>query len=598
MIPPKERSTLTEAMTPPAGYTFDTGVATTYSLDIGTLMALPLQLAWLATSEDMAAQKDPIRLLEGLRRTAKRLSVFSDRGRMHIPRLPHALMGLTEEMIHEVSAPHGGAFHPKVWTLRFVPDDTRREPCIRLLILSRNLTDDRSWDLNLCLEGTPKGGIHKENREIASFVRSLPKWAHKQLSAERRQGIDSLADDLHRCKWDYPGAFEEIAFHVIGAGTKPRPLNIPEADEAVIISPFVRDKAVRAIAENVNVPLALVSRSEELELLSEETRSMFGRVDVLHDDADSGSEEELAGAVCRGLHAKAIVLRRGWWTSVYVGSANCTTAALMAGTNVEVMAELIGRHSKVGTPGDWVSEKGMGALLVPFTPADADTARKQRAIEDALEQCRKAIVQAGLTLNCERNEDGSCRLQLCGTDALGELSAEMWAWPLTVPAERNVALSPAPVCDLGLYAPQDVTSLTGFRVRLEGNELAFGIELPLTNPPVDREAGVLALILRNRAAFLRYLTLLLGEPVDHEVAAEGDGGGAWLGYSTSEDDSPPLFELLVKAFSRDPNRLNYVATAVEKLQRAETDSGETLIPEEFLRIWQTIEQARQLESSQ
>lgn len=597
MIQPKERSTLTEAMTPPAGYTFDAGIATTYSLDIGTLMALPLQLAWLATSEDVSAQKDPIRLLEGLRRTAKRLSVFSDRGRMHIPRLPHALMGLTEEMIHEVSAPHGGAFHPKVWVLRFVSDGARKEPCIRLLILSRNLTDDRSWDLNLCLEGTPKGGIHKENREIASFVRSLSKWTHKPLSAERQQDIDSLADDLHRCKWDYPGAFEEIAFHVVGAGPKPRPLSFPAADEATIISPFVRDGAVRSIAENTNVSVALVSRSEELELLSEETRSMFGRVDVLHDDADSGSEEELSGAACRGLHAKAIVLRRGWWTSVYVGSANCTTAAMVAGTNVEVMAELIGRHSKVGTPGDWVSEKGMGALLVPFTPSGADAVREQRAIEDALERCRKAIIQAGLTLNCERNEDGSYRLHLRGTDALPDMGAEVWAWPLTVPSERKVALSPEPICDLGLYAPQDVTSLTGFRIRLEGNELAFGVELPLTNPPVDREAGVLALILRNRAAFLRYVTLLLGESGEHEGAADGEGGGTWLGLSAAEDESPPLFELLVKAFSRDASKLNYVATAVEKLRQAESDSGESLIPQEFLQIWRTIEQARQLERS-
>lgn len=595
MIQPKERSTLTEAMTPPAGFTFDAGIATTYSLDIGTLMALPLQLAWLATSDDVSAQKDPIRLLEGLRRTAKRLSVFSDRGHMHIPRIPHALMGLTEEMIHEVSAPHGGAFHPKVWVLRFLPEDARKDPCIRLLILSRNLTDDRSWDLNLCLEGTPKGGIHKENREIAAFVRSLPKWAHKRLPPERQQDIESLADGLHRCKWDYPGAFEEIAFHVVGTGPKPRPLSFPEADEAVIISPFVRDKAVRTIAENVGTPVALVSRSEELELLSEETRSMFGRVDVLHDDADSGSEEELSSAACRGLHAKAVVLRRGWRTSVYVGSANCTTAAMVAGTNVEVMAELTGRHSKVGTPADWLSDKGMGSLLVPFTSSGTDAVQEQRAIEDALERCRKAIIQAGLTLNCERCDDGGYRLELRGTDALAGIGAEVWAWPLTVPSERKVAVSLTPACELGLYAPQDVTSLTGFQVRLAGHELAFGVELPLANPPVDREAGVLALILRNRAAFLRYVTLLLGESSEHQLSPDGEGSGTWLGLSALEDDAPPLFELLVKAFSRDASKLNYVATAVEKLRQAESDSGEELIPPEFLHIWQTIEQARRLE---
>ena len=42
MIEPNARSTLVEAVTPPAGYAFDTGMVTTYSLDIGTLMVLPM----------------------------------------------------------------------------------------------------------------------------------------------------------------------------------------------------------------------------------------------------------------------------------------------------------------------------------------------------------------------------------------------------------------------------------------------------------------------------------------------------------------------------------------------------------------------------
>lgn len=596
MIQPKDRSTLTEALVPPAGFTFDTGIATTYSLDLGTLMALPLQLAWLATSEDVEAQRDPIRLLEGLRRTAKRLSVFSDRGRMHVPRLPHALMGLMEEMIHEVAAPYGGAFHPKVWILRFLPDDPRKDACIRLLVLSRNLTDDRSWDLSLCLEGRPKGGIHKENREIAGFIRKLPDWTSKELSVRRLQDIESLADDLHRCEWELPGSFEEVVFHVLGAGPKPKAFSIADADEIVIVSPFVSDEALQEVIGKTGTGLALVSRSEELALLRDETRAKFQRVDVLNDDADSGSEEEFLNGACRGLHAKAIVLRRGWWTIVLIGSANCTNAAMIAGKNVEVVAELIGRHSKVGGPADWISDKGMGPLLLPFTPVDPGEILKQKGIEDALENCRQRLIRSGLTLDCSKAE-GGYRLRLVGTDVLASIEAEVWAWPLTVPAERQIALSASSDCDLGIYASQDVTSLTGFRVRIEGGEVSFGIELPLANPPLDREAGVLALILRNRAAFLRYLTLLLGEPDSVTHPANNEGGEGWFGSSGAMEDSPPLFELLVKAFSRDPGKLDQVASAVGQLEQAEADSGERLVPEAFLKLWRTFEAARKLEVS-
>jgi hypothetical protein len=135
-------------------------------------------------------------------------------------------------------------------------------------------------------------------------------------------------------------------------------------------------------------------------------------------------------------------------------------------------------------------------------------------------------------------------------------------------------------------------------MRLNGVELSFGLELPLTNPPADREAGVLALILRNRAGFMRYLSLLLGEGEDLlTLAAGNEDGQGWFGGNGSADDSPPLFELLVKAFSRHPEKLNYVASAVDRLRKAETDSGEQLIPPEFLRMWRTFEEARTLGAS-
>ena len=78
MIDAEKRSLLTDALTPPPGYRFDTGIATTYSLDLVTLLALPLHLSWLACGEENSRQIDPIRLIEALRRTADRLTVFAN----------------------------------------------------------------------------------------------------------------------------------------------------------------------------------------------------------------------------------------------------------------------------------------------------------------------------------------------------------------------------------------------------------------------------------------------------------------------------------------------------------------------------------------
>lgn len=601
MIHPNVRSTLIEAITPPVGYAFDTGVATTYSLDIGTLMVLPVHLAWLAASDEEAAQSDRIRLLEGLRRTTKRLSVFVDSGHLHIPRMPQALAGVTEEMIHEVQAPHGGAFHPKVWALRFANDGGRSAALIRLLVLSRNLTDDKSWDLNLCLEGVPRGRKDPENKDLADFVRKLPDLCrHKTPAGQRLQQLKSLADDLDRCEWEKPQGFSELSFHVLGMGKRPQPFVVPAADEVLVVSPFVSDSALERVAAASKHCVGLVARQEELALLREETRQLFQPLYVIDDDADLGAEEEARRGSHRGLHAKAIIWRKGAQTHALVGSANCTTAALDRGSNVEVMAELCGHHRQVGTPADWMSkDKGIGALLQPYWAVDAKALREQRQVEDALEERRRRIVEAGLHLVCVPDEGGRCRLLLHGAQALADIDAEVWAWPLTMAQEdRQRLLEIAPINDLGSFATHEVTSLTGFRVLFRKHQLLFGVELSLTDPPADREAAVLALLLKNRSTFLRYLALLLGELGDHGPEFDPEGTGTWFGSNAATDDTPPLFELMLKTFSREPSKLNYVASAVEKLQQIQTDAAEPVIPPDFTTMWQAFEEARRLEERQ
>ena len=114
MLDPNSRSLLTDALTPPPGMRFDTGLATTYSLDPTALLTVPIHLAWLASGQDKDLLADPIRMLEALRRVASRLTVFCQRGRMQAPDRPHVLYGLLEQMLHESVAPFGGSFHAKL----------------------------------------------------------------------------------------------------------------------------------------------------------------------------------------------------------------------------------------------------------------------------------------------------------------------------------------------------------------------------------------------------------------------------------------------------------------------------------------------------
>lgn len=599
MIPLNDRSTLTEALTPPAGHVFDAGVGTTFSMDLVSLLALPAHLAWLASSEEQLLPThgagptgdDGIRVLEGIRRSAKRLSIFCDKGRIQVPRAPHLLTTLLEPMIHEARAPHGGAFHPKLWALRFMPESGNGSALLRLLVLSRNLTNDRSWDLALCLEGTPGRSNVRANAAVAGFIRTLPTVSEKALGVERAADIQSLADDVQRCDWDSVGNFDSVDLHVLGMSAKAKAFLPAPADEIVVISPFLKNGALRELAERSGRPLAIVSRADSLNALSAEIRDLFDATYTLSDDALPEEESETADSGCTGLHAKAIITRTGASTTLYVGSANCTDAALLRGSNVEVVAELKGRRTKVGSPSDWLGESGLGSLLRPHEPVKGFTFAEDDG-ERALEEVRQRFVESGLALRCQVLDSGlySLTLEVVPTPAAASITVA--AWPLSRSQDEARLLDDATGCTLiatDLTADL-VTSLTGFAVRSGDTVLTFALDLPVDGLPPDRETAVFRRVLQNRPAFFHYLALLLsgiegGSGTGHPWHGRGLRGGGGMGSLQT-----PIVEMLLRACSRAPEKLEAVARAVECVSPMQ-DDGQPTLPPEFIETWNTIRAA-------
>ncbi|MCC2636568.1 MAG: hypothetical protein K0Q68_287 [Moraxellaceae bacterium] len=594
MISPETRLLLSDALTPPPGHVFDCGVATTFSLDLVTLLAMPLHMAWLATGDDTPDNLDPVLALEGLRRVAERFTVFSERGRLQVPRAASPLLSLLETMVHEVVAPHGGAFHPKVWLMRFKPEEGGDPPFLRLLVMSRNLTDDGSWDLSVCLEG-PVGKKHRRQDKLAAFLKSVAGLKHKDMSKRRASDLDTLILDASAAEWELPGKFEQIEFHALGLGKQPAPW-LPARldrrwDELGVISPFIGEGALRQLAECSHTPLFLVSRAEELDRLPERAFGAFQQVLVMRDGADQLETGGTESDRLTGLHAKAYIGQAGWDTHLFVGSANATDAALMAGKNVEFMVELTGKR-KAGLPSDWISSAGIGDILEPYqrseVPAeDAATIRDQQLLDDA----RRSIAMQSLSLACDQTEDG-WTLTLKGLSLPGPATLELAVWPLTVPATAATAVNRGatpPEPTMPRLSLRDVTSLVGFRLRLNEVELNFGLEIPLINPPAGRDADVMRGILENREGFLRYMLLLLGKqgPDLEKPDKQGKGKGGWNAEAGTNES---LFEMLARAYARDPGKLDYIESVMVRLRQDKVAEGD-IVPEEFEALWQVVASA-------
>jgi hypothetical protein len=569
---------------------FDAGIATTYTLDPIALLTVPVHLAWLASGQDTALVTDGVRLLESVRRVGAQLTVYADRGRMQAPAHAHALYALLESIVVEVRAPGGGAFHPKLWVLRFVSLETDAPPTLRLAVLSRNLTADRCWDLALQLEGRPGGRYVAGNREMGELVRDLPSLAVGTVAAPRREQAERLADEVRRATWELPGDWDEVTFHVLGR--KRRAWSPPRSAALAVMSPFVRPSALDALRRTTDSALALVSRPEELAGLDPGVRKWFARCLVLDEAAEVEDGEDTPTRDAVGFHAKGLVLRCGWSTRLFIGSVNATPAALLNGANIEVWAELAGKRSKVGGIEELLSPDGFGAVLTDFDPATPCAAEDpiKVAAEARVEAARAALVAAELSVRCEPS-DGDWRLVLLSTAPVNLDEVSVTTWPLSLVDTHAVAADPltsgSPV-DFGIVATADVTGLVGFAVHAEPVSIRFALCLPVESLPADRDAAILRRVLRNRDGFLRYLLFLLGE-VSGDDFGHGDGAGPYAPWHDVAGVGLTVLEGLVRAFAREPERLQDVRRVVERLRAG--DVNDDIVPPDFLALWDVFVRA-------
>ncbi len=327
MLDPDIRSTLTEALQPPAGFVYDQALAATYSLDLTTLLAVPLHLSLFASGDTKNLLENQIALLEALRRTMSKMAIYCQQGQIYVPNLPHVLYGLLEPAVIGVRAPGVGSFHPKFWILRFSDPSGKSPPWLRLIILSRNLTADRSWDVALTVEGQPGDRELRANRDLAQLIRQLPQFASKAPAPQHSDQANLLADEISRVDWTLPEGFESLRFHVMGLGKeKWMP---PESRRLAVISPFCAATALKALTHTTNEAVALISRAEDLDKIDPATLGLFSRLFVLNEAAETEDGEDTASGeegnpdqrqlgVLRGLHAKVYIAENGWNTHILV----------------------------------------------------------------------------------------------------------------------------------------------------------------------------------------------------------------------------------------------------------------------------------------
>lgn len=618
MLAPDQRSLMVEALRPPDGYVFERGIGTTFTLNLLTLLVAPLSLALHDVSSSEEALSDPVRLLDGIRRHASRLSLFTQAGYIAIPQQANYLYRFLENMVFEVEAPNGGLFHPKIWLLRF--ERKGENPIYRFLCLSRNVSFSRSWDVILRLEGmlVNRRVGYSRNKPLADFVSKLPRLAINRPPRRVYEDLRLLTEEVRKVDFRVPAPFLQDSLEFIPLGDRSHRrlrLNVPKS-RSMVISPFLSETVLRE-ATGVRGEHFLFSEAESLKDMSSDVLGEFASVYVLNDATINAPVDDLeaegpdAGEVNSGgdpsrLHAKIFIFEQGsdaqWW----IGSANATNSAF-SGSNVEFLVGLKGKKSKVGINkllGEQDDDFSLRAMLAEYHPEEVETPDPDaQNAQMLLKQVRESVVQAGLKLIVHSSKADSYDLSLKQERQGARLPNGDWsarAWPITMRESRAKDLGSNELREGVAFSDMNLLMLTSFiafevetRAGRKKHQIRFVLNLPIDGIPADRDNHIISTILSDETNFLRYIRFLLAQELGWlESAAFGEhlaDGSEWR-YGQRLDTSIPLFEDLARTLSRSPEKIDEVTELVRRL--IDTESGRAVLPEGFEGLWDIVQQAR------
>ena len=588
MLSPEVRTVAMDLLRPPPGRQLDLVVLTTYTLDLEALLAVPLAVLAHADAGVDQLLEDPLLILQGLREAGDRVHVFVDETGIAVPRRQRELYATLEDSVHPVRAPGGGVFHPKVWLARFVTPEGGGEALLRVGVLSRNLTFDRSWDVALASEVRPGRRRLAASGPLARLVGDLArlsKLAGMPIPESLSRDLEVLSGQVSRSLFPGPPGFSDapITFHTAGIGRPRRWFpKVANGGNVLAVAPFLTGEALDSIRGLGRGKGHLVSRHEELDGVSVASVARWDEARVLADAVLDEPGDETSSRPS-GLHAKVIAVEHGWDVTWWLGSANLTAPAL-GGSNVEIMAQITGRKSRVGI--DKFLD-GFDSLCETYTRTDeaaGDDDEEHQAQRD-VEAAARALAKAELAITCAA-ADELWEWHLDGQIQLPEgVTAKVW--PVSVGEDQAI------LADLPVTFLLPMTRLTAFAAFVVSSDSPgaepqrIARKLPIGGVPEERAARVLRSLIDSPERLLAFLRALLGglEELGHAGDLDEVGTGAWKWEAGFAAET--LLEDMLRSASRDPDRLVAVRKLIGDLRRA--PNGRDIVPDRLHDVWQAVD---------
>ena len=598
MFKPKEdRLNYGQLLLPPVGFTLVRAVGTTYSLDLETLMSVCIVLG-SQESTDSSLTKNPFAILKSLQGLSEKLLIFCEAGQIaQMAPEKSPLMLMLDKMIvpvklKSIKGKDIPSFHPKTWTLQYEDADGNQH--FRFIVLSRNLTFDRSWDVAVSLDGKMTGGRHRPSYPIVDFLEYLKYNALEgvSLKTEKRRILNALIQDLPFVKFSLEDKrFLDFEIIPLGIGTvdiDKDPLMTNSFHDMFIMSPFVSSGVLQSFDNRKILKINnrhLITRTTELHKIAGKLNNfkVFTIKDAVVEGEEIVSDNETSNVQQQDIHAKIYLMTKDSSSTLYLGSMNASDNGLHR--NIEMLLKLSAYRYYLNIEQIEADLFGPDEKWNPFEEIDlndVDSKEPEQNEKDALERMIKMI----------------CRLR---AKAVVEQTGDSYKITITKACPRegfpDAEIAPArtvrtqPLAEKMVFEDLSALELTElYRITAKGKteNITRMILIP-TEMPLNRDDMVVRSILKDKRAFVDYLAFILGD--DYVLSAlemENTTSDRDNDHRSEEVGLPAIYEKMIKVAYSEPERLKEIRHIMDRI--ADCD----VIPDEFIQMYDTFSKTLKL----
>jgi len=578
-----DRQDYEQLLSPPLGYETEFAVGTTYSMDMQALLGVCLALG-LSASVDHNENDAPMLSFESIRRMMGKLIIFYDTSHLMAPKKENQLFILMEKIVFDVAIPHQ-AFHPKLWVVKY--SNQSGESLYRCVVMSRNLTFDRSWDVVACLEGTTKDGLHN-NGPLVDFLGVLGDFGKKKFAPEAKlSALLNLGKEIGKVEFnleDSPfSSYQFCPFGIPNHGKFESKLFDP-CQQMLVISPFLSSNVVDELGKATlsgSKKSILITRKDELLKINKKLVRRFDFYSVSDDvcDAEFGiSEGDESDAKTQEIHAKLYFKDNGSNESdLYLGSLNASFSALNG--NIELLLRLMINN-------DSMTIKSLKRDLFEE--------------KDIFQQ----VTNLGETENIENDTQSleTCIQDICHSSPSASLSFVGDYYTAEVDFKQSftcedivmIKISPFQRCDLVqdyskslVFRGLTLADLSEFYIlevchRQKGSTpLRRIIKIRTDNMPLERDKAIVNNIIKDKDHFYLLIGYILGDHVseyDSIISPKSKSiNREWQVMLGSG-----IYEKLLYIASHEPQKLDEISQLIDLVK------GENKIPDGFQDLFNTI----------